>query len=70
MRTLFFLTGVLPLVGALMAVEHRQASAYIDGGTTSVLIQMLVGGSLAGMFAVKAFWSQVVIAVRKVMFWR
>ncbi len=46
LRTLSFLAGVLPLLGALMTIEHRQASAYLDGGTTSVLIQMIAGGSL------------------------
>ena len=33
--------------------------AYIDPGTGSYLIQLLLGVVLGGAFAVKAFWSRI-----------
>jgi len=33
--------------------------AYLDPGTGSFLLQMLIGGLLAGMFTMKQYWTQI-----------
>lgn len=35
------------------------AHAYIDGGTASMIFQMLIAGGLAAMLTMKSFWVQV-----------
>ena len=37
----------------------RTAEAYIDPGTGSMVIQVLLGTLLAGGFALKLFWRQI-----------
>lgn len=38
--------------------------AYIDAGTGSLVLQMVVGGLMAGLMAVKMFWRQLTGTVR------
>jgi len=33
--------------------------AYLDPGTGSFLLQLLIGGLLAGMFTMKQYWLQI-----------
>ncbi len=33
------------------------ASAYIDGGTASMVFQLLIAGGLVALFTVRTFWS-------------
>lgn len=40
-------------IGLLSAAN---AHAYIDPGTGSMALQMLIGGVLAALFAVKTYW--------------
>jgi hypothetical protein len=58
-RLLSPLTNVALLVLALLLITERQASAYLDPGTGSMIFQMLVGGLLASLFMVRVFWSNV-----------
>jgi hypothetical protein len=39
------------------------ANAYVDSGTGSMLIQILIAGSLGAVFAVKSFWARIVSGV-------
>ena len=35
------------------------AHAYIDGGTASMIFQMLIAGGLAAMLTMRSFWARV-----------
>ena len=36
-----------------------KAYAYIDAGTGSIIIQVLIGALVGGLFAIKLFWNQI-----------
>jgi hypothetical protein len=44
---------------ALLIIAARDARAYLDPGTGSFIIQILVAGLLGIGFAVKIFWRQI-----------
>jgi hypothetical protein len=50
-----------PLIAALlcMCLFPSAAQAYLDPGTGSYLLQMLIAGALGALFVVKVFWKQV-----------
>ena len=50
----------LGAVGALLmgVLWAPAADAYIDGGTASMIFQMLIAGGLAAMLTMKSFWAQ------------
>ena len=41
------------------------AHAYIDPGTGSYLLQLLIGGLFAAAFTLKAFWGRIRIALSR-----
>lgn len=43
----------------LVALAH-DAYAYLDPGTGSVFLQMLIAGIVSAMFAVKMFWRKII----------
>jgi len=49
------------IIGAAfwLAIAARPAHAYIDPGTGSYLLQLLVGGLFAAAFVLKAFWGKI-----------
>lgn len=49
---------VLVLIFAMVLIAPRQAYAYLDPGTGSLLIQMLIGGVIAGLYTIKMYWYQ------------
>ena len=46
-------------------VQASVAHAYIDPGTGSYLFQLLIGGALGGMVALKLYWKDIVNFFRK-----
>jgi hypothetical protein len=42
------------------------AQAYLDPGTGSYLVQILIGGLLGGLFAVGMFWRRLWAVVRRI----
>lgn len=52
-------------VGAFLAFPSS-AEAYIDPGTGSIVLQMLIAGALGAIFTVKRFWSKIVSFLRSV----
>ncbi len=42
----------------LAVVPAGPAFAYIDPGTTSLVIQMLIGGVIGGLFTIKIYWQR------------
>ena len=47
------------LLVALWLALPGTAHAYLDPGTGSYLLQLLVGGFLGGLYAVKIFWGRI-----------
>jgi hypothetical protein len=50
------------LVSAFLVFTQRDAHAYLDAGTGSMLIQVVMGSALAGLFAIKVFWRRAIHA--------
>jgi hypothetical protein len=50
-------------VGASLVLS-APAAAYIDPGTGSIVLQMLVAGALGAAFAVKRFWRRIAASLR------
>lgn len=44
---------------AVILIFPLQAFAYLDPGTGSYVLQVVVGALLGGAFAVKAFWKNI-----------
>lgn len=51
----------VPLVVVVVAalVFPRDVHAYLDPGTGSYVLQLVLAGVLGGMFAVKLFWKNI-----------
>lgn len=61
MRTRFsFLTSRIAsatlLIGSFWSFAQQDAHAYLDAGTGSMLLQVLMGSVLASLFMLKVFW--------------
>jgi len=54
-----FFPLVVFAVGVSLAFP-APAAAYIDPGTGSLVLQMLIAGALGAAFAVKRFWRKIV----------
>lgn len=52
-------TSVVLCTLVLLAFPPSRAQAYLDPGTGSYLIQVLIAGLLAATLAVKAFWGKI-----------
>ncbi len=51
----------VPLLSfAILSVLARDAHAYVDPGTGSYVLQIVIAGVVAGLFAIKTFWLQIV----------
>jgi len=53
------LRDLLWLFALLVLLVPTDASAYIDPGTGSYILQVIAAGLLGGLFALKMFWLQV-----------
>jgi hypothetical protein len=59
MKTLIGFKNVLILAPILLFLSIRKAHAYIDPGTGSYIIQVMIGGLLGAAFALKIYWKKV-----------
>jgi len=50
---------VLLLLTLLLLALPSTAHAYLDPGTGSYVVQLLIGGLLGGLFALGVFWRRV-----------
>ena len=48
----------------LVVVFHRSAFAYLDPGTGSMLLQIILGGVVGLLVAGKLFWHQILVFLR------
>ena len=51
---------LLTLTIAALLAFAGEAHAYVDPGTGSYVLQIVIAGAVAGMFAVKTFWLNIV----------
>ena len=58
------LPPLLFLSVGISLVLSTSAAAYIDPGTGSMVLQLLVAGVLGAAFAVKRFWRTIVASLR------
>ena len=56
---------VLVLVLLISPIMLQSAYGYLDPGTGSYIIQLLVGGLLGGLFAIGLFWRRVIAFVKR-----
>jgi hypothetical protein len=58
---------VLPLLSviALVLCDAAPAHAYIDPGTGSYMLQLLLAGIFASVFVIKVLWKRIVAAFRR-----
>lgn len=52
---------LLTLLTSIFVVAFSgEALAYVDPGTGSYVLQIVIAGLVAGVFAIKTFWLQIV----------
>jgi hypothetical protein len=54
----------LALLGFLLVWLPTVAYGYLDPGTGSYIIQILIGGVLGGLFAIGIFWKRVIARIK------
>jgi hypothetical protein len=59
------LARVLFLLTLLLFVLPSTAHAYLDPGTGSYVVQLLIGTLLGGLFAIGMFWRRVVASFKR-----
>jgi len=52
--------AVSVILATYLLCFSSDAHAYLDPGTGSVFLQMLIAGIVSAMFAVKMFWRRIV----------
>lgn len=48
------------LTATLLLALANDAHAYVDPGTGSYVLQIVIAGLVAGLFAIKTFWLNIV----------
>ena len=59
MKVLIGFRNVVILTVILILCSVSKAHAYIDPGTGSYIIQVIIGGLLGAAFALKVYWEKV-----------
>lgn len=50
----------------LLCILSRDVCAYLDAGTGSYIIQLVIAGFLGGLFAIKLFWKRISAFLKRV----
>ena len=50
----------------LLRILCRDVCAYLDAGTGSYVIQLVIAGFLGGLFAIKLFWKTISAFLKRV----
>ena len=50
---------VILLIILLLTVSTKPAHAYLDPGSGSYIIQLIIAGGVGALFTVKTFWLQI-----------
>lgn len=59
MKTLGSLINAVVWAGLLLLIFTRDAHAYLDPGTGSYILQLMIAGLLGASLAVKIFWGNI-----------
>ena len=54
-----YVTVAAALLAALLLLSPTSAHAYLDPGTGSYVLQMIIAGLLGAAFAVKLYWLRI-----------
>ena len=55
------------MVGVLLLISARDAFAYVDPGTGSYILQLIMAGLLAAAFALKSYWKNIAAFLSSLM---
>lgn len=64
-KTLNFIKTALPIILFYILIIPREASAYLDAGTGSYIIQMILAAFAGSLFFIKSFWFKLISFVKK-----
>ncbi len=56
---------MMPALVLLLLLAPSLAHAYLDPGTGSYVVQLLIGSFLGGLFALGLFWRRVIASLRR-----
>jgi hypothetical protein len=59
MKYFTYLTTLTVLIAFFFLMFSQKAYAYLDPGSGSYIIQMIIAALLGGLFAIKIFWRNV-----------
>ncbi len=59
MKSFTSISTILIVLALFYLVFTEEAYAYLDPGTGSYILQLIIAGLLGGLFALKMFWSKV-----------
>jgi len=59
LKTRLVTSGVLLSVPLLPTLVSQNVHPYIDPGTGSLIIQVLIAGFVGGLFLVKVYWGKI-----------
>lgn len=56
---------ILPILVAAI-ITPEDAHAYLDPGSGSQMLQIIIGFVLGGLFTLKVFWKKILIFLRRI----
>jgi len=59
MKGIIDIKSIFVVLAVFYLVLTREVYAYLDPGTGSYILQLVIAGILGGLFAVKMFWVKV-----------
>ena len=65
-KTIRNTTTILAILFIFIVSTSENAFAYLDPGTGSYILQMLIAGILGGLFAIKTYWARIKIFINKI----
>ena len=60
-----FLISVFLTAGLILALATKEAHAYIDIASGSIIVQALFASAFGGLIAIRAFWSRITQAISR-----
>jgi hypothetical protein len=57
---------ILAMLLIFIVITAENAFAYLDPGTGSFVLQMLIAGVLGGLFVIKTYWRKIKIFMNKI----
>jgi len=57
---------ILAMLLIFIVITAENAFAYLDPGTGSFVLQMLIAGVLGGLFVIKTYWRKIKIFINKI----